>query len=223
MRSAKPRKLGRPDSGVGRLRRLACLQAHRFEARRRIRRPRPMSRSRPVSPLEVDRRAVDEGLVSLGVGAPCDGQRLAVGLGNELARLHVGHPDLDWAQPLGAKPFPASAYPSGNRGTVRCHVRPGSAAFTCNSFGRRFPFWAHFVFGKFGATRDDRMPSIYKRYEAVRENAIREVFLKHIAAMHATCRKVPPKTSLQISPISPVPAKIRRYTAYAQRNDWPVY
>jgi hypothetical protein len=53
-----------------------------------------------VLSLPRDRDRVDEGLIVRVTLARRDGDRLPVGLGDELARSHVWNPDLERPQPL---------------------------------------------------------------------------------------------------------------------------
>ena len=62
----------------------------------------PPSRLRHAS-LLIPRYGVDERLIIDGVAAGRHRSRLPVRLGRELGRPHVGHPDLDRSQTLGAK------------------------------------------------------------------------------------------------------------------------
>lgn len=57
--------------------------------------------------LFVGRERVDVVLVVLRHRRGRYQRALPVSLRDELRRPHIGHPDLDWAQPLSAKPLPS--------------------------------------------------------------------------------------------------------------------
>src|SRR4029077_8683020 len=95
-------------------------------------RQRP-SRSRRASTV-VQADAVDERLVVLRLSARRDGSRLTMRLASELGRAHIRHPDLHWAQALGAEATTVLTHSLLDAGVLRwgCH----NDNVTCNANAR---------------------------------------------------------------------------------------